>query len=96
MDLNLFFPFANGDFAIVADSTQQEIFIHQVSKPGDIHSTPLIGISLVDFIGSPSTATPELDRRTRQSLGSDGFQVNRVEFDGVNLYVDADRGKEAK
>ncbi|MDB9476795.1 MULTISPECIES: hypothetical protein [Nostocales] len=90
---------AAGDFAIingdlsVGESQQQHITSMLISSPGDWKQWPLTGVALPSYLLSPINAqvVNAMRRRIQLNLEADAYQVTKVDFDGINPIIEANK-----
>ncbi len=91
IDTNNDIQFLNGDF-FVGDSGDQHIQNILQANKGQYYESPLVGVGLINYKGSPFTR-PELKREIREQLLDDQRNIKVLtlgnSLDQINLEIDA-------
>lgn len=78
-----------GDFLIGDSDAQHVQHIFEATK-GNFLEHPTIGVGITEYKNG-NISLAELTKRARMELQKDGYAVNRVSFEGDQIFVDAKR-----
>ena len=77
------YDFSNGDFN-TGESDNQHIQDIVFENIGAYKQYPLVGVGLVKYLNSSGTQLV-LSREMKIQLETDGYSVNEIAFDGINV-----------
>ncbi len=85
----------NGDFKIIADSSQQESDLILNTSVGNWFQFPLCGVGLINFLAGNQSAL-SIESIIKNQMETDGFvietiNVNNSTFEKINIDITANR-----